>query len=272
MLMVDSAEHLDLIENAARRFRRPGAGGDRHRLLSWRLLGGLVKIGPKRSPVRTAEPRSALAREIDRRKRVKLAGLMAYEGQIAGVGDNAPGRPLRNAADPRDAARSAHRRRPRRAEIVAAVARGGASSSSSTAAAPGSIERTAAEAAVTEIAAGSGFYAPVALRPVPLLHPAPRRRCSHCRWFAARRRGVVTALGGGYLASGVGAKDRMPVPYLPPDSSSTPSRAPARCRRRCSGRPPTGSRSATGSTSATSRRGSCASASTAPPDRRRRHQ
>jgi D-serine deaminase-like pyridoxal phosphate-dependent protein len=27
---------------------------------------------------------------------------------------------------------------------------------------------------------------------------------------------VVTALGGGYLASGVGAKDRMPRPYLPP--------------------------------------------------------
>ena len=27
---------------------------------------------------------------------------------------------------------------------------------------------------------------------------------------------VATALGGGYLASGVGAKDRMPSPYLPP--------------------------------------------------------
>ena len=26
---------------------------------------------------------------------------------------------------------------------------------------------------------------------------------------------TVTALGGGYLASGVGAKDRMPTPYLP---------------------------------------------------------
>jgi D-serine deaminase-like pyridoxal phosphate-dependent protein len=26
---------------------------------------------------------------------------------------------------------------------------------------------------------------------------------------------VATALGGGYLASGVGAKDRMPVPHLP---------------------------------------------------------
>jgi D-serine deaminase-like pyridoxal phosphate-dependent protein len=27
--------------------------------------------------------------------------------------------------------------------------------------------------------------------------------------------GIATALGGGYLASGVGAKDRMPTPYLP---------------------------------------------------------
>ena len=59
--------------------------------VSWWPLGGVVKIGPKRSPVRTAEQAASLAREIERRERVKLVGLMAYEGQIAGVGDNVPG-------------------------------------------------------------------------------------------------------------------------------------------------------------------------------------
>jgi D-serine deaminase-like pyridoxal phosphate-dependent protein len=32
----------------------------------------------------------------------------------------------------------------------------------------------------------------------------------------------VTALGGGYLASGVGGKDRMPQPYLPPGLTLDP--------------------------------------------------
>jgi D-serine deaminase-like pyridoxal phosphate-dependent protein len=78
----------------------------------------------------------------------------------------------------------------------------------------GSIELTASEWAVTEIAAGSGFFAPILfdhyrafdLRPAAIFalpvvrRPGPR---------------TATALGGGYLASGVGAPDRMPVPYLP---------------------------------------------------------
>ena len=78
----------------------------------------------------------------------------------------------------------------------------------------GSIERTAAEPAVTEIGAGSGLYhprlfdayrsfsgTPAALFALPVVRrPGP---------------GVVTALGGGYLASGTGSASRLPVPYLP---------------------------------------------------------
>jgi D-serine deaminase-like pyridoxal phosphate-dependent protein len=78
----------------------------------------------------------------------------------------------------------------------------------------GSIGLTAAEWAVTEIAAGSGFYAPVlfdhyrsfTLRPAAMFAlPVVRRPGPK----------VATVLGGGYLASGVGAKDRMPIPHLP---------------------------------------------------------
>ncbi len=138
---------------------------------------------------------------------------MAYEAQIAGLGDNAPGRPLGNAAIRLMQRGSAHDVHQRRAEIVAAVSEvselefvnGGGT---------GSIERTASEAAVTEVAAGSGFYAPAlfdryrafTLTPAAMFALPVVRRPG---------RGVVTALGGGYLASGVGAKDRMPVPFLP---------------------------------------------------------
>ena len=101
----------------------------------------------------------------------------------------------------------------RRAEIVAAVAEiaelefvnGGGT---------GSIGLTSAEWAVTEIAAGSGFYAPVLFDHYRsfALHPAAMFALPVVRRPGPR---VATVLGGGYLASGVGAKDRMPVPHLP---------------------------------------------------------
>ena len=212
VVMVDSVEHLDLIEEAATSFVAPvrvAIDID----LSWWPLGGRLKIGPKRSPIRTAEQAVALAQEIDQRERTRLVGLMAYEGQIAGVGDNVPRKAINNLLIRAMQSQSAEDIEERRAEIVTALSEvaqlefvnGGGT---------GSIELTAAEWAVTEVAAGSGFFAPIlfdhyrafTLRPAAMFALPIVRRPGP---------GVATALGGGYLASGVGAKDRMPVPYLP---------------------------------------------------------
>jgi D-serine deaminase-like pyridoxal phosphate-dependent protein len=212
VVMVDSTEHLDLIEEAATSFVAPvrvAIDID----LSWWPLRGRLKIGPKRSPIRTAEQAVALAQEIDRRERTRLVGLMAYEGQIAGVGDNVPRKAINNLLIRRMQSASARDVEERRAEIVTALSEvaqlefvnGGGT---------GSIERTASEWATTEVAAGSGFFAPILfdhyrafkLRPAAIFALPVVRRPGP---------GVATALGGGYLASGVGAKDRMPVPYLP---------------------------------------------------------
>ena len=79
----------------------------------------------------------------------------------------------------------------------------------------GSIERTAAERAVTEVAAGSGLYGPTlfdayrAFRPHPaafFVLPVVRRPTGR----------VATALGGGYPASGAAGRDRLPRPVFPP--------------------------------------------------------
>jgi D-serine deaminase-like pyridoxal phosphate-dependent protein len=211
-VMVDCPEHLDLIEEAASSFVAPvRVAMDID--LSWWPLRGAVKIGPKRSSIRTAEQAVALAQQIDRRERVKLVGVMAYEGQIAGVGDNVPRKVISNVLIRAMQSASAKDVAERRAEIVTALSEvaqlefvnGGGT---------GSIELTASEWAVTEIAAGSGFFAPIlfdhyrafTLRPAAMFALPVVRRPGP---------GVATALGGGYLASGVGAKDRMPVPYLP---------------------------------------------------------
>ena len=195
VVMVDSVEHVDLIEEAASPFVAPV------RLaididLSWQPLRGLVKVGPKRSQVRTAEQAVSLAQEIERREHTKLVGVRAYEGQIAGIGDNVPGKGFTNLLVRAMQSASAKDVEERRSEIVSAlyevaelefVSGGGT----------GSIERTAAEWAVTEVAGGSGFYAPVtsehyrAFRPRPAsIFAMPVTRASAAIEVAGARRAL----------------------------------------------------------------------------------
>ena len=215
--MVDSPPHLDLIESAI------GGGPAEVRVcldldVGWWPLGGkLARIGPKRSPVRTPERARQMAAEIEERPGTRLVGVMAYEGHIAGVGDRIPGRPLRSALIRRmqsASERDIHRRLPRIVDAVRELAslefvNGGGT---------GSLARTAAAGVVTELTAGSGFYDPVlfdhyrslALTPAAFfVLPIVRRPAP----------GVVTALGGGYLASGVAGTG--------PPAGALPARGPS---------------------------------------------
>jgi D-serine deaminase-like pyridoxal phosphate-dependent protein len=213
--MVDSPQHLDLIE---------AAGGGRAPVrvaieidVSYWIAGGRLKVGAKRSPVRTAAAAVALAREIERRPGVRLVGLMAYEAQIAGVGNRVPGKRLRSAAITAMQRASAREIRARRAEIVAAVSAAVAGISELefvNGGGTGSIDSTASEQAVTEVAAGSGFYAPTLFDNYSAfrLRPAAMFALPVVRKPSAR---IATALGGGYLASGAGDRSRLPTPYLP---------------------------------------------------------
>ena len=73
VVMVDCPEHLDMIESAAGSFVAPiRVAMDID--TSWWPLGGAMKVGPKRSPIRTGEQAAAFAREIDRRERVSSSG------------------------------------------------------------------------------------------------------------------------------------------------------------------------------------------------------
>jgi D-serine deaminase-like pyridoxal phosphate-dependent protein len=214
VLMVDSAAHLDLIESAAGAGRAAPIRVAIEVDAGWWPLGGRIKIGPKRSPIRTPAQAKALALEVDQREGVRLVGLMAYEGHVAGVGDDAPGNPLKNVAVRAMQTASMREIAERRAAVVDAVldvaalefVNGGGT---------GSLERTAAEDAVTEVAAGSGLYDPVLFDGYRSLQLRPAAGFA----LAVSRRpgpGVATLLGGGYIASGAPGKDRLPEPYLPP--------------------------------------------------------
>lgn len=212
VLMVDSTEHLDLIDAAVGAVPAPIRVCLDFDASLW-LAGARVKIGPKRTPIHTPDQARRLAEEIAARPGLTLAGMMSYEGHIAGLGDQVAGAKLKSLAIARMQKASYDELRGRRAAAVEAVSRitplgfvnaGGT----------GDLERVATEPAMTEATAGSGFYAPTLFDNYAsfTLEPAAIFAQPVCRRPGPQ---VVTALGGGYLASGPGAKDRMPSPYLP---------------------------------------------------------
>ena len=185
ILMVDSVAHLDLIESAVGRAARPV------RVcidldVSWWPLGGRLKIGVKRSPIRTPEQARELAREIVRRPGLELAGLMGYEAHIAGLGDSPLGKRVQAPLIRQIKRRSASEIAERRAAVVAAVrevaplplVNGGGT---------GSIHTTRREDVITEITAGSGLLRADPVRPLLLVQPHPRCDVRDARGAQAER-------------------------------------------------------------------------------------
>lgn len=213
-IMIDSPDQLDLIDAVV----APDARAPIRVCLdidaSLRIAGGKVHIGARRSPVYTPAQAEALAREVVERTGFRLVGLMAYEGQIAGVGDAPPGQPLRGFAVRQLQRWSASELAGRRAAIVDAVTsvtklefvNGGGT---------GSLERTSAEDAVTEVAAGSGLYGPTLFDAYRSFTPLPAALFA---LSVVRRPGpdIVTVHGGGWIASGVADANRLPAPVHPP--------------------------------------------------------
>jgi D-serine deaminase-like pyridoxal phosphate-dependent protein len=210
-LMVDSLAHLDLVD-AALGAHHPTIRVCLELDVSWRPLPG-VHVGPRRSPVHTARDAGELARRIADRSGFSLVGVMAYEGQIAGLGDNPPGRPVRGAVVRWMQKRSVAELIERRGAAVAAI-RQAADLLFVNGGGTGSLEITASDPSVTELAAGSGLAGPTLFDAYRAFHPEP------AFLFAlpvVRRpgRNTATLFAGGYIASGTATPDRQPSPYLP---------------------------------------------------------
>jgi D-serine deaminase-like pyridoxal phosphate-dependent protein len=212
-LMVDSVEQLNFIDDVVPADRAP------LRVCldldaSLRALGGRLHLGPRRSPVHSPSDAASLAQLVADRPGFRLVGLMAYEGQVAGLADDPVGQRLRAPAIRAMKAASVRELAQRRAAVVAAVEQvtklefvnGGGT---------GSLELTASDPSVTELAAGSGLVGPTLFDAYTRFRPEP------ALLFALPvvhrpTRNVATLFAGGYVASGTGTPDRLPRPYLPP--------------------------------------------------------
>jgi D-serine deaminase-like pyridoxal phosphate-dependent protein len=218
-VMLDDVEQLALLDRAL-------AGSDDASLrvcvdvdAGWRALGGRVRVGVKRSPAHTPEQAAALVEAIVAHGRLSVVGVMMYEAQIAGLGDSPPGRALRSLAIRAIQSLSARELIERRQAVVDAVegalARAGrAPLELVNGGGTGSLERSSRERALSELTAGSGLYGPTLFDAYRSFTPRPAALFA----LPVVRRpgpGVITALGGGYLASGPADSARLPRPCLP---------------------------------------------------------
>ncbi len=210
-LMIDSLEHVERVEAIAAQY------GVRLPLcleidMSMDVPG--LHFGVWRSPVHTAEQAKPVIERIKASSHVLLDGLMGYEAQIAGLGDNFPGQKAKNALIRRLKRRSVRDLAERRAALVALVRSSGITPRFVNGGGTGSIDSTRDEAVVSEITVGSGFYAPALFDNYRDFRYQPA--AAYAIEIVRRPQpSLYTCLGGGYIASGSVGPEKQPAPYLP---------------------------------------------------------
>ncbi|OLT40708.1 alanine racemase [Saccharomonospora sp. CUA-673] len=212
-IMVDSTDHLDVVDAAL------GPAHPEIRIaleldVSWRPAPGL-HVGARRSPVFRPSSARALAERIARRPGFRPVGMMAYEGQIAGVPDAGHGPQARLVRwMQRRSADELTQRRGEAVDAVRAVVEAEGRLEFVNGGGTGSVESTRADPSVTEIAAGSGLLGPGLFDGYTRFTPAP------AALFAlpvVRRptRDIATLFAGGYIGSGPAHPSRLPTPLAP---------------------------------------------------------
>ncbi len=218
-VMIDSVDQLELIDSVAPPARRAPIRVCLDFDASWntKLLGS---IGALRSPVHEPSELRRLAERVLQRRGFELVGILSYEAQIAGVGDEPVGKPAKGMLMRTIQRKSAAELADRRSSAIASVqalrplefVNGGGT---------GSIERTVAEESITEVAVGSGLFGPHLFDNYRSFTPAPAVAFA---LDVVRRpnRDTATLLGGGWIASGVAGSDRLPQVAHPAGLSYAP--------------------------------------------------
>jgi len=212
-LVVDCLEHLRALSEAGTR-----AGVVLPACLdvdlSYRPLKTSVHLGVRRSPVRSEADALALARESQRLPGAAIQALMGYEAHIAGLNDDLPGARWKNRLIRTVKRASIRELTRRRVGIVEKLRREGVDLRIVNGGGSGSLRSTGRDPSVTEVTAGSAFYAP------GLFHHFKDVSFAPAAFFAlqvVRRPAAefVTCHGGGYVASGPPGPDKLPRPVLP---------------------------------------------------------
>jgi len=197
-LMIDSVEHVCHLDSLGR------AHGTVVPVcldmdMSTDLPG--LHFGVWRSSVHRPADARSVAEEIGRCKHVRLDGLMGYEAQIAGLGDNVPGQAVMNSVVRWLKRISVREISKRRADTVHQIKQMGHELQFVNGGGTGSMDTTCLEDCVTEVTVGSGFFAPTLFDNYSGFRFAPAAGYA-IEVVRMPKPGIYTCLGGGYIASG----------------------------------------------------------------------
>lgn len=205
VLMVDRIEHLNLLESIAKKHTSHfNICIDLD--LSMDLPG--VRFGVYRSSIQNEEALLKFLRHLKTCGNLKLKAVMGYEAQIAGVGDK--GAPLMRFLKNL----SLKQLKKRRQNLMDVIKSEGFHPEIVNGGGTGSLHETSLESVVTEVTAGSAFFAPVLFDQYVdfTLSPALAFTLPVVRQPSEN---IITVLGGGYIASGATDAIKTPQPYLP---------------------------------------------------------
>ncbi|MBP8252746.1 MAG: alanine racemase, partial [Herpetosiphon sp.] len=173
-----------------------------------------LHFGVWRSSVASLADALLIYQAIERTKNIRLDGVMGYEAQIAGVGDNTPNQRAKNAMIRVLKQRSIMTVAQRRESVVLGLRASGADLRFVNGGGTGSLESTIREPWVTEVTVGSGFYAPSLFDHYHAFRYAPAAGFA-LEIVRQPKPNMYTCLGGGYIASGSAGTEKLPTPYLP---------------------------------------------------------
>jgi len=180
--------------------------------MSWRPLGR--HVGVQRSPLRTLADLDQLLEPLLACPELRLVGVMAYEAQVAGLGDANPFAPLLNPVKRLVKRRSVPAVHTKRRAISETLAARGVALEFFNGGGTGSIRTTSREPWITEVTAGSGFLQSHLFDYFATNENEP----AFCFALAVTRSSQpdhVTCQGGGFIASGPTHADKAPLPFRP---------------------------------------------------------
>lgn len=177
---------------------------------------GPIHFGVWRSSITNTNQLQDLLDSIKKLDYVKLDGLMGYEAQIAGLGDNVKG-DIKNPIIKFLKKISIKEIRKRRTAALNLIRENGFTIRFANGGGTGSIQETLVEQQITEVTVGSGFYSP------GLFDNYSTFKFQPAAGFAIQivrnpKQNYYTCHGGGYIASGEIHTIKEPKIYLPQDA------------------------------------------------------
>lgn len=207
--MVDSIEHLEALNRLAKKYEKTlKVSID----IDLSIKMPFLYFGVYRSSLNSLEKVENFYSNLEKFQNIKLKAVMGYEAQFAGLGDSNPFQKILNTPIKLLQKLTWKKVVSRRVEIVKFLESKGITLDFVNGGGTGSLHLTKNDPSVTELAAGSGIYAPGLFDYYSSfsLNPAMGFALEVTRKPADNK---FTLAGGGYIASGALSRDKHPKPW-----------------------------------------------------------